>query len=67
MPLLEAGLFRLSGPEVAAVLVLALVLFGGRKMGGLGGGGGQTPTQPLPGIDPKHRRAKVLYNDGDVD
>ena len=36
-----AGLFGLGGPEVAAILVLALVLFGGKKVGELGKGLGE--------------------------
>jgi hypothetical protein len=68
MALLEAGMFGLSGPNVAAVLVLALVLFGGRKIAGLGGGGPQAPTHPVPGIDPKTPTGmKAPCNDGAVD
>ena len=36
-----AGLFGLGGPEVAAIMVLALVLFGGKKVGELGKGLGE--------------------------
>jgi sec-independent protein translocase protein TatA len=36
-----AGMFGLGGPEVAAILVLALVLFGGKKVGELGKGLGE--------------------------
>jgi len=38
---IQAGLFGLGGPEVAAILVLALVLFGGKKVGELGKGLGE--------------------------
>jgi sec-independent protein translocase protein TatA len=34
-------MFGLGGPEVAAILVLALVLFGGKKVGELGKGLGE--------------------------
>ena len=67
MALLEAGMLGLSEPNVTAVPVLALVLFGERKIAGLGGGGPQAPTHPLAGIDPKHRSAKAPYKDGAVD
>ena len=36
-----AGMFGLGGHEVAAILVLALVLFGGKKVGELGKGLGE--------------------------
>ena len=36
-----AGLLGLGGPELAAILVLALVLFGGKKVGELGKGLGE--------------------------
>ena len=36
-----AGVFGLGGPEVLAILVLALVLFGGKKVGDLGKGLGE--------------------------
>ena len=36
-----AGLFGLGGPEVLAILVLAMVLFGGKKVGELGKGLGE--------------------------
>jgi hypothetical protein len=49
MALMEAGMFGLGVPEISAIVMLALVIFsGGRKFGG-----GQPPTHPLPGIDPK--------------
>jgi len=40
------GVFGLGGPEISAVLVLALVLFGGRKIG-------RGPQHPLQGDDSK--------------
>jgi sec-independent protein translocase protein TatA len=36
-----AGIFGLGGPEVAVIAVLALVLFGGKKVGELGKGLGE--------------------------
>jgi hypothetical protein len=38
------GVFGVGGPEISAILVLALVLFGGRKIG-------RGPKHPLPGDD----------------
>jgi hypothetical protein len=55
MAIMDAGMFGLGRPEIAAVLVLAFVIFGWRKFGG-----GQPPTHPLPGIDPKFR---ILHQD----
>jgi sec-independent protein translocase protein TatA len=36
-----AGFLGLGGPEIAAILILALVLFGGKKVGELGKGLGE--------------------------
>ena len=36
-----AGIFGLGGPEVAVIAVLALVLFGGKKIGDIGKGLGE--------------------------
>ena len=40
-PILTAGPLGLGGPEVLAILVLGLVLFGGKKVGELGKGLGE--------------------------
>lgn len=40
-PILTAGPLGLGGPEVLAILALALVLFGGKKVGELGKGLGE--------------------------
>jgi sec-independent protein translocase protein TatA len=38
---IQAGILGLGGPELAAIVVLALVLFGGKKVGELGKGLGE--------------------------
>jgi sec-independent protein translocase protein TatA len=40
-PVLFAGLLGLGGPELIAVAILAVVLFGGKKVGELGKGLGE--------------------------
>jgi sec-independent protein translocase protein TatA len=40
-PIQTAGFFGLGGPEVAALCVLAVLLFGGKKVGELGKGLGE--------------------------
>ena len=40
-PIQSAGFFGLGGPEVAALCVLAVLLFGGKKVGELGKGLGE--------------------------
>ena len=40
-PILTAGPLGLGGPELLAILALALVLFGGKKVGELGKGLGE--------------------------